>query len=295
MNRKNTKRWATRETITSLPFGDAQTTTGSCGDPSPMHFTGKERDSESGLDNFGARYDSSQYGRFMRPDWSEKPQGVPYAVLGDPQSLNLYAYARNNPFNRTDPSGHCSVDGERHGFWWCLGHALGATETRAEYNTRITNERQWLIDNVARNNWQVVDLRNASATTVDRIYQAWDRAISKAASGEEVYGAKDFHRDTSGKLVLYRGGPSFEPKPGEYKLNADGTVKTTRGLSTNTDPLEVERFGGAYEIKMMPPELRANQWGKDPGHYELVPAEEGFTFEQVLQFLRSIITRGPKE
>ena len=31
-------------------------------------FTGKERDSESGLDNFGARYDSSQYGRFMTPD-----------------------------------------------------------------------------------------------------------------------------------------------------------------------------------------------------------------------------------
>jgi RHS repeat-associated protein len=34
----------------------------------PYKFTGKERDSESGLDNFGARYDSSQYGRFMTPD-----------------------------------------------------------------------------------------------------------------------------------------------------------------------------------------------------------------------------------
>jgi RHS repeat-associated protein len=31
-------------------------------------FTGKERDSESGLDNFGARYDSSSMGRFMTPD-----------------------------------------------------------------------------------------------------------------------------------------------------------------------------------------------------------------------------------
>ncbi|MHB8753517.1 MAG: RHS repeat-associated core domain-containing protein [Candidatus Acidiferrales bacterium] len=31
-------------------------------------FTGKERDSESGLDNFGARYHSSQLGRFMSPD-----------------------------------------------------------------------------------------------------------------------------------------------------------------------------------------------------------------------------------
>jgi RHS repeat-associated protein len=36
--------------------------------PLTNKFTGKERDSESGLDNFGARYDSSQYGRFMSPD-----------------------------------------------------------------------------------------------------------------------------------------------------------------------------------------------------------------------------------
>jgi RHS repeat-associated protein len=31
-------------------------------------FTGKERDSESGLDNFIARYNSSNMGRFMSPD-----------------------------------------------------------------------------------------------------------------------------------------------------------------------------------------------------------------------------------
>ncbi len=64
-------------------------------------FTGKERDSESGLDNFGARYDSSQYGRFMTPDWSKNPESVPYADFSDPQSLNLYSYVRNNPLSRT--------------------------------------------------------------------------------------------------------------------------------------------------------------------------------------------------
>jgi RHS repeat-associated protein len=71
-----------------------------------MHFTGKERDSESNLDYFGARYDSSQYGRFMTPDWSGKPQGVPYANFGDPQSLNLYAYVENDPIGKADPEGH---------------------------------------------------------------------------------------------------------------------------------------------------------------------------------------------
>jgi len=69
-------------------------------------FTGKERDSESGLDNFGARYNSSSIGRFMTPDWSARPTSVPFADLANPQSLNLYSYVTNNPLNRTDPLGH---------------------------------------------------------------------------------------------------------------------------------------------------------------------------------------------
>jgi RHS repeat-associated protein len=102
------------ETCTSLPFGDWLTCTG--GDPSPMHLTGKERDTETGLDNFGARYDSSQYGRFMTPDWAAKPSSVPYAVFNNPQSLNLYAYVQNNPVKNKDPDGH-----------WCLFGKWGTT------------------------------------------------------------------------------------------------------------------------------------------------------------------------
>lgn len=73
-------------------------------------FTGKERDgttlSETGLDYFGARYYSSQFGRFMTPDWTDYPGTVPYADFTEPQSLNLYSYVGNNPLNRTDPDGH---------------------------------------------------------------------------------------------------------------------------------------------------------------------------------------------
>jgi RHS repeat-associated protein len=74
---------------------------------SPSGYTGKERDTESGNDYFEARYYSSAMGRFMSPDWSAKEDPVPYAVMDDPQSLNLYAYVRNNPLARTDPDGHC--------------------------------------------------------------------------------------------------------------------------------------------------------------------------------------------
>ena len=58
-----------------------------------LNFTGKERDSETGLDFFGARYTQ---GRFMSAD-SEgaKPE--------DPQSWNRYAYVTNNPLRYVDP------------------------------------------------------------------------------------------------------------------------------------------------------------------------------------------------
>ena len=69
-------------------------------------FTGKERDAESNLDEFGARYYASSLGRFMTPDWATKPIDVPYANFGNPQSLNLYSYVVNNPLTLIDDDGH---------------------------------------------------------------------------------------------------------------------------------------------------------------------------------------------
>jgi len=64
-------------------------------------YTGKERDTESGNDYFGARYYASSMGRFMSPD----PSGLLAQRPEDPQSWNLYAYARNNPLIFIDPNG----------------------------------------------------------------------------------------------------------------------------------------------------------------------------------------------
>lgn len=68
---------------------------------SELEFTGKERDSETGLDFFGARYYGSGLGRFtsVDPIWITKER------LLDPQRLNLYAYGRNNPLRFVDPDG----------------------------------------------------------------------------------------------------------------------------------------------------------------------------------------------
>jgi len=78
---------------------------------SRSRFTGKERDTESGNDYFGARYYASSMGRWMSPDWAAKASPVPYATFDDPQSLNLYQYARNNPLKNRDADGHdCPPD-----------------------------------------------------------------------------------------------------------------------------------------------------------------------------------------
>jgi RHS repeat-associated protein len=65
-----------------------------------LKFTSKERDAETGLDFFGARYFSSAQGRFTGPDKPLVDQ-QPSA----PQSWNLYSYVRNNPLRFVDQDG----------------------------------------------------------------------------------------------------------------------------------------------------------------------------------------------
>jgi RHS repeat-associated protein len=87
-----------------------------------QRFTSKERDIETGLDFFLARYYSGAQGRFLSPDeWKGGPEDaltgkditppgpLPYADIFNPQSLNKYAYVYNNPLNLTDPDGHCPL------------------------------------------------------------------------------------------------------------------------------------------------------------------------------------------
>jgi RHS repeat-associated protein len=64
-------------------------------------FTDRERDEESGLQYFGARYYGSLHGRFSQVD----PLLVENPDLTKPQGLNLYAFAYNQPLSYTDPTG----------------------------------------------------------------------------------------------------------------------------------------------------------------------------------------------
>jgi RHS repeat-associated protein len=90
------------------PFGGERSVSNTC--PQNYKFTGKERDTETGNDYFGARYYASNFGRFLSPDWSAIPAPVPYANLTNPQTLNLYAIVRDNPETFADLDGHGDGD-----------------------------------------------------------------------------------------------------------------------------------------------------------------------------------------
>ncbi len=74
---------------------------------SACRITGKERDSETNLDYFGARYFLGAQGRFTSPDQPLLDQDE-----SDPQSWNLYSYVRNNPLRFFDADGRACVSSD---------------------------------------------------------------------------------------------------------------------------------------------------------------------------------------
>jgi RHS repeat-associated protein len=90
-----------------LPFGYEKDVTTTCSQN--YKFEGKERDTETGDDDFGARYYTFRLGRWLSADWSSVPAPVPYANLTNPQTLNLYAMVSDNPESFADLDGHCGT------------------------------------------------------------------------------------------------------------------------------------------------------------------------------------------
>lgn len=89
-----------------LPFGESlgstngRSSTAFSAEAPRQQFTGKERDAETGMDYFGARYMSAPEVRFTSPD-PLLNSGHP----SDPQTWNRYTYVGNNPLRNVDPTG----------------------------------------------------------------------------------------------------------------------------------------------------------------------------------------------
>lgn len=106
------------ETTDYYPFGQIRTNKKI--DPatpsSPNKFLDQKYDEQTGLNYLNARYYNSGIGRFLSQDPvalaigdNEKIKQLTgksqEEILQDPQQLNLYSYARNNPITLSDPTG----------------------------------------------------------------------------------------------------------------------------------------------------------------------------------------------
>jgi RHS repeat-associated protein len=115
---------------TSLPFGDNLSSIGQ----DSTHFTGKERDAESGLDYFGARYYGSSMGRMMSPD-----PGNIGADPANPQSWNMYSYVNNNPLRFIDPTGKTCQTNSSDGNVYDDGDGQGCATVDQQDADRLKN------------------------------------------------------------------------------------------------------------------------------------------------------------
>ncbi|MGB6474609.1 MAG: hypothetical protein WBF04_11065, partial [Candidatus Sulfotelmatobacter sp.] len=85
-------------------------------------------------DDFGARYYSERFGRWLGSDWSSVPVAVPYANLTNPQTLNLYAMVSDDPESFADLDGHtnqASYGNSGSGTQTCASTGAGASGTTA--------------------------------------------------------------------------------------------------------------------------------------------------------------------
>lgn len=83
------------------PFGSTSFHTVNCGtevSAKRYRYTGKERDDETGLYYYGARYYASWLGRWLSSDQSVE------------DGWNLYVYVRNNPILLIDPNGSSGLN-----------------------------------------------------------------------------------------------------------------------------------------------------------------------------------------
>ena len=128
-------------------------------------YTGQRHEPDIKLYDYGARRYDNRRGRFIQPDTI-----VPNP--GDPQSLNRYAYVRNNPLRYTDPSGHAyCIDSDCAVMWHPINHnyVIGPGTSTAEEVARSIVQDLGGVDDLE-------GMAIISDVTAG-LYRSWDRFL----------------------------------------------------------------------------------------------------------------------
>ena len=197
--------------VFSGPFGDYQSQTGPGSDPSEEHFTSKQRDTESGLDYFGARYYNSYLGRFMSPDYQsadddDVPDAVPNGSLTNPQTLNLYSFTQNNPLSRRDYDGHAS--------WGDCADGSGDQCFNGDYNgeRNCQGSSGCLFWNSQSSQWQGTDPTAKPDPSLSDMPGMAFTGLTRLILGDR-YGAQQTGYAYARTLASVVGGGALVPKP----------------------------------------------------------------------------------
>ena len=176
------------------PYGGERPYINTC---SPAYkFEGKERDTETGNDNFGARSYSNRFGRWLSSDWSAVPVAIPYANLTNPQTLNLYSMVADDPESFADLDGHCHVGGHSDPACpWFSGNDDQHLAAQQAQNTTDWS-LSWQVH--ASANFLVGELQGVADVTVAPIVSAVEHPV---ATVEGLANAVEHPVDTAKSVV----------------------------------------------------------------------------------------------
>jgi len=261
--------------IDYLPFGEVlfdQQASGNESLPEAYLFDGKELDSETGLQYFGARYYDPRFGRFISADpllsWS------PERGLVNPPLLNLYAYASNNPVKNREPDGQkpcteCTFEEEE---VTVITNQPG--KYRLNPNGPYTAPRNQSLNLSIKSD---VNRSVLNESVLDRIQNAMDRAEIEAAT---ITSSKRTPREQAEAMLnnlltlgakhesgLYRRQPiALEAISTAEQLKAQGwdpdMLKTAMKLTIEKDPNQFEHLrnmNNLVTIDIGPNSLLSNQ------------------------------------
>lgn len=221
-------------------------------------FTGKERDTESGLDNFDVRYYSSSLGRFISPD-------LIVGTIARPQSLNRYTYGWNNPLRFNDPSGLAPQEPQNQPQGTESGCKLATNSQGCEQATSVpTRDGPGSAATSQQSSAQQQQNAQAKTTLTDRLIMA-GTGLANVAIGAAKYvavaktapatlttpggQAVAFLGVTSGTgnlgagLAQLVGSVASDPKPFDETANAIAVGMSPTGLATLAATGDMEKAG----------------------------------------------------
>jgi RHS repeat-associated protein len=238
------------------PYGGEQVVTDTCAQ-NARKFEGKERDSETLNDDFGARYYSWRFGRWLSADWSSVPVAVPYANLTNPQTLNLYSMVADDPESFADLDGHQSTPAPANPDLHCStagAHpCLPPGQTDDDKSKLANSTAQVQAQNTSQQQASQTTSNSSTSTSTDRVATA----LSNVPGVASVTPAPDPARD---KAI---GGHQNETDALTFKTPEDQAKFLAESSRKHTIPGDVSENGFGPGVRL-PGGLHAEQGRVDP-------------------------------